>query len=189
MDCKKRKGHKLSEETKRKIGLGNKGKLLGRKRSPESIAKMVAANTKGKHFNCLVCNTEFWRSPSHIKKGDCKFCSRECYLRWQIGKPKSEAFKEFCRSRTGAKSPTWKGGVTPEHLRIRNSSELRAWRESVFLRDKHICQDCYAQCGNGVDVFLHAHHIKGFADYPELRFEISNGVTLCKGCHYKRHSK
>jgi len=177
-----------SEETKRKIGLGNKGKLLGRKKSPESVAKTAAANTTGRHFNCLICNAQFWRTPSAIKKGDCKFCSRECYLKWQVGRPKSEAFKEFCRSRTGDKSATWKGGITPEHLRIRNSSELRKWRESVFLRDKHTCQECQSKSEKGKTVYLHAHHIKSFSEYPELRFEINNGVTLCKKCHYKRHT-
>jgi 5-methylcytosine-specific restriction endonuclease McrA len=193
IDCmagrvRKRKGHKLSEETKAKIGNSNKGKLKGRKRTPESIAKTVAGKKKGKYFNCLVCNAEFWRSPSNIKNGNCKFCSRECYLKWQIGRPKSEAFKAYCRARTGDKCPTWKGGITPEHMRIRNSLELRTWRKSVFLRDNYICQDCQAKSEKGKTVYLHAHHLKSFSEYPELRFEINNGVTLCKKCHYTRHT-
>ena len=105
-----------SEETKRKIGLANKGKLKGRKRSPESIAKGSANLKRGSFFNCQVCDEQFWRAPSAIKKGQNKYCSKECYQIQQIGKPKSEAFKKYCRTRTGDKSPTWKGGVTPEHL-------------------------------------------------------------------------
>lgn len=179
---------KLSEETKRKIGISNKGKTLGRKRSPESIAKTVAGLTKGKYFNCILCNSEFWRKPSEIKNGNCKFCSRECYLKWQVGKPKNEAYKEFCRNRTGDKNPSWKGGITPENTKIRNSLEFRAWREAVFLRDKHTCQDCDDKSEKGKTVYLHAHHLKSFSEYVELRFEINNGITLCKKCHYKRHT-
>ena len=38
-------------------------------------------------------------------------------------------------------------------------------------------------CGDNKGGKLNAHHIKSFADYPELRFEVSNGITYCEDCH------
>lgn len=188
MDCMARAGRKHSPETRRKIGEANKGKLLGIKRSPELVERSAKNNRRGANFNCEVCEAQFWRQPSAIKKGQNRFCSRECYQAWQKGRPKSDAFKEFCRTRVGEKSPTWKGGVTPEHMRIRNSKAMADWRQIVFERDNYQCQRCGARCGGGVGVHLHAHHIKSFADYPGHRFDPANGLTLCKECHYEVHS-
>lgn len=74
----------------------------------------------------------------------------------------------------------WKGGVTPINRTIRNSLEMKIWREKVFERDNYTCQFCNKKGGN-----LNADHIKQFAYFPELRFKISNGRTLCKECHKK----
>jgi hypothetical protein len=56
--------------------------------------------------------------------------------------------------------------------------EYRLWRESVFMRDGFMCQSCHEKGGN-----LHADHIKPWRSFPELRYELSNGRTLCVGCH------
>lgn len=172
-------GH--SEETKRKIGIANTGKLKGRKRNPESVKKGALKRRKGKFFNCLKCNTVFWRRPSSIKKGQCKFCSKKCYQIYQKGISKNTGFK--LRPLTGELNKNWKGGITPESIKIRNSKQYKGWRLSVFKRDDFTCQECYARCGNGKNVYLEAHHIKPFATHKNLRFDLTNGITLCKKCH------
>lgn len=80
---------------------------------------------------------------------------------------------------SGSKCHFWKGGISPINKRIRRSLEYLEWRESVFKRDNWTCQNCNARDGRE----LHPHHIKSFSKYPELRFELSNGLTLCIGCH------
>ena len=80
-------------------------------------------------------------------------------------------------------SNNWKGGITPSSIAIRNSKEYKAWREYVFNRDNFTCQECGDTSRKGHSVFLEAHHIKPFATHTELRFDISNGVTLCRKCH------
>lgn len=61
--------------------------------------------------------------------------------------------------------------------------DYRLWREAVFQRDNYTCRDCNCKGGD-----LHAHHVKTYAEHPELRYEVSNGETLCVECHRKRHS-
>lgn len=83
----------------------------------------------------------------------------------------------------GEKSHFWKGGVTAINQIIRSSVEYKIWREAVFKRDDYTCIWCGARSQKGIKVILHADHIKPFAFYPELRFAIDNGRTLCKPCH------
>lgn len=63
----------------------------------------------------------------------------------------------------------------------RKSPEYRDWREDVIERDE-VCQ-C---CGNPEE--LHAHHIHKAEHFPELRFDVANGITLCKDCHHYVHN-
>ncbi len=90
-------------------------------------------------------------------------------------------------SARGEKSRFWKGGITPINRAIRNSIEYINWRRGVFERDNYTCVLCgiRGHKGLGKRVVLNADHIKPFATYPELRFELSNGRTLCVDCHRK----
>ncbi len=78
----------------------------------------------------------------------------------------------------GENNPNWKGGITPIYKKIRESLEYEEWRTKVFERDLYTCQEC-----GEIGGYLNADHIKPFAFYSELRFELSNGRTLCVPCH------
>lgn len=75
----------------------------------------------------------------------------------------------------------WKGGVYDTIAKIRNSPQYRKWKLSVRKKYNNTCAEC------GSNKKLHAHHIKPFAIFPELRFEISNGLLLCQSCHISYH--
>lgn len=75
--------------------------------------------------------------------------------------------------------------ITPENKKIRQSFEYKLWRKAVFEKDNYTCIWCGVKNGNGKNIILHADHIKPFALYPELRFAIDNGRTLCRECHKK----
>ena len=69
----------------------------------------------------------------------------------------------------------------------RFTQEYKDWRMAVFKRDNFTCQKCGV-----VGRELNAHHIKPYAKYKELRYDLSNGITLCEDCHklvHKRRTK
>lgn len=95
----------------------------------------------------------------NIHDHGCKFCYEE-------NKPRGE------------NHPLWKG-TSSEYEQIRKSREYIAWKVSVLRRDKHTCQCCGSKKGKK----LRAHHINSFANFPDLRLEVFNGITLCEDCH------
>ena len=86
--------------------------------------------------------------------------------------------EEAARKNSGSNNKSWKGGITSENNKIRTSKEMDKWKYSVFKRDSYTCQRCNRRGGD-----LNAHHILNFAEYPNLRFDIKNGATLCVDCH------
>lgn len=80
---------------------------------------------------------------------------------------------------SGKNNPSWKGGKTSIGILIRSSREYKLWRQAVFERDSFSC----IWCGDNKSGNLEADHIKPFAYFPELRYAIDNGRTLCKKCH------
>lgn len=88
------------------------------------------------------------------------------------------------KGRRGEKHHNWKGGVSPERHRAMSSAKYKSWKDTILKRDNYTCQICLV-----VGVFLHVDHIKKWSEYPELRYEVDNGRTLCVPCHYYVHFK
>ena len=80
---------------------------------------------------------------------------------------------------SGDKHYNWKGGYSQAY-RERRNGQYAHWRKQVFGRDDYTCRDCGIK-----GVYITAHHVKSFAYYPNLRYEIDNGLTLCEPCHSK----
>jgi len=87
-------------------------------------------------------------------------------------------------SKRGKNNPAWKGGVTDANRLARGTIESDEFRRIVFARDNYTCQLCGADKKR-----LEANHIKLFSENKELRFEPSNGITLCKDCHQSIRGK
>lgn len=171
-----KKGAKLSEETKRKIGLnGFHYGMLGKKHNDSTKQKL---STIRKGIKTGTLTEEHKIKISKANKGN---------VAWNKGKTglykhTLETRKRLSLAKKGNKSHLWKGGITQINSSIRNSIENRLWREAVFARDNWTCQK-YGTKG----CKLNAHHILNFAKHPELRFALDNGITLSNKAHREFH--
>ena len=157
-----KKGSKLPRETVEKIRLkllGNKYALgkTGYKHTEEAKIK-IRESKKGKKRN-ITWGKKIGESLKGIKH--------------------SEKFK---KNRIGEKNPNWRGGITPINLIIRHSLEYKLWQKACLVRDNFTDQKTGQKGG-----ILRIHHINNFADFPELRFALDNGITFSKETHNLFH--
>lgn len=79
----------------------------------------------------------------------------------------------------GKDHPMYIDGRTPE-MQILRQKFRQTISPIVLKRDNYTCVLCSKRGGD-----LHVDHIKGWSNYPDLRFDASNCRTLCVKCHYK----
>ena len=122
-------------------------------------------------YLCEECGKETKQKRANYDKAIHHFCSIRCATIFQG------------RLKSGENHWNWKGGISERNHLIRNSTEYKEWRMKVFQRDHFACVKCGYRSKEGGDI--RADHIKPFGLYPELRFEVSNGRTLCMPCDLK----
>lgn len=121
-------------------------------------------NIKNKERECPTCHKIFT-----AKSSEDKYCSWECYNKDRHMPKKEEHWN-------------WKDGVSLINDN-RDSFEYKTWRKAVYKKDNYKCVKC------GSKKKLNAHHIKSWKDYPALRYEVENGITLCEECHIQYHKE
>lgn len=169
---KGRKMPPMSEDTKKKIGDAHRGE--------KSVCfGKISPRNRQVSITCLMCDTIF---KVHPYRKNAKYCSRKCLGLSKRNKPAHNRGKHNFKN-SGANHWNWKNGATPINQKIRVSLEYKLWRKAVFARDNYKCVWCNKQSGKGEAVILNADHIKPFALYPEYRFLVENGRTLCRDCH------
>lgn len=154
--------------------------FIGRSYRPSKYCSRRCSNARNNHKRvyrvCQNCAAVYYAYPSQNHF----YCSWKCYTEFHRGKNHHRYGKPG--SFSGESHPQWKGGVTPANEKARKSTAYRDWREEIFARDNWTCQECGVRGGH-----LHAHHVFSFAQFPEHRFEVWNGITLCKECHASIH--
>ena len=121
---------------------------------------------KGGMHHCPDCNIEIgYRYSKNNKPVRCKQCASKFYR--------------------GKNSAFWKPDEQKSTLiskKIRHSADAKDWRNAVFVRDGYMCKIC----GENTRT-LAAHHLDAFEIFPEKRFDVDNGVTLCRVHHTQFH--
>ncbi len=102
---------------------------------------------------------------------------------WMSAEGKEKALSNLISAEKGKNHWNWKGGITEQNHLIRNSKEYKEWRKRVFERDRFTCVMCGYRSKKRKDI--RADHIKPFSLYPDLRFDVNNGRTLCLACDLK----
>lgn len=151
---------------------------------------------------CFYCKGDIIAKNAGYVKSYRKYCSHSCATAYRNKiTPKTQGQIDYARrlgfkqkgitrsvvtrqrmsiGQSGKRHWNWQGGKTPETVKERNSFKVKFWRQNIFKRDNYTCQSCFVRGS-----YLEAHHIKSWSQYPELRYELTNGVTLCRTCHEK----
>lgn len=165
----------------------------GQRLSPKTEFKPTARYVK---IPCRGCRGIVELTETKAKKYWSGFCSKKCaddakrtgFSVERICKQCGKKFKvrpvhkrsNFCSKKCYGKSKrkSW----TDFDKNIRQSWQYKEWRIKVLTKDNFVCRDCKKK-GNI------AHHLELFALNPKKRFEVKNGIALCRKCHLKRHQK
>lgn len=148
--------------------------------------------TKVYYLTCDKCNIEFFEGDPHTNEGKFHFCNDCSFVKEKITEREYLStigldIPIFHASVRDGNIVVWSGKKPPwekTSKELRNTTVYKEWRKSVFARDDYTCQHC-GQVGGE----LNAHHIKPYAKYKKLRYETSNGLTLCVSCHREEHKK
>lgn len=114
---------------------------------------------------------------SKLKRGTTKSCG--C---WNSENSRKRASVNLA-GRRGSAHPRWNDALTDEDRRHNREPEFQQWSRQILERDGFRCVACGAT-GAG----LNAHHLRSYKLHPDLRYELSNGITVCAPCHRAYHS-
>ncbi len=163
-----------SEETKLKQSLSNIGKNNPMYGKTTSIKQKEAArkNMIGNKYRKGL--TSPMKGKKHTKKTIKKICLTKLI---RGSTKKGEEHYRWIKDRNNLKRD-----VGSEE---RRSSIYKNWRRLICNIDNWKCKINNKDCNGRLEV----HHILGWVDYPELRYNINNGITLCHAHHPRKRAE
>lgn len=171
----------------------NKWTVIGNEISHRTLVGKLVRRIPCK-CNCgKESNVEIWK----LVKGkikECNHCNKLGHIPWNKNKKgvmptpwnKDKKWPEF----TGKNHPRWVKDRTMLQMygddnKDRRCSAAQAWRREVIKRDCNKCKMDNLDCKDRLEV----HHILGWKEYPELRYQVNNGITLCHAHHPRKRDE
>ncbi len=86
--------------------------------------------------------------------------------------------------RSGLNHPRWISDRSKIKLgdRVMHDPLTKQWRKQVKDRDNWSCRIADNNCDGKLEV----HHILRWSEFPELRYQPNNGITLCHAHHPRK---
>ena len=177
------KGKPRSAETRARISQSK----LGHKRSEETKRKLSAIHKEWCEDPTYVAKLSHPHSPETKQ-----LLSKQAKARWKTTEYR-DRIKEWSTRSISSRikmSIAKKGDKSfyvvgdNRYYPVRGGSH-RTWAKAVKIRDNYTCRLCNSALQSNK---LHAHHIKTYLDYPDLRDDVNNGITVCIPCHHKIHN-
>lgn len=136
---------------------------------------------------CVICNEEKELEEFRKRRIWYSHTCKKCYAaQYRTGKENTGRFKKghipWIKDKKGVKprtEPKYKKKGRPLTSETRYSLKFDIWGLHVKQRDSYTCR----RCGRKED--LHAHHIVPWKVDESKRFDLDNGITLCRTCHTK----
>lgn len=134
-----------------------------------SLTMKEKFNTEQMRNQCVKVAFDQWHD-NHERKDDLAKLNQD---RWSNVDYRDDVRAKISRSKGGSGDLA----VLDDYDR----TKMNNWCKSVKRRDNYICQKC------GTNENIHAHHIKPKSKFPELKYIVENGMSLCQKCHFDLH--
>jgi hypothetical protein len=178
-------GYLNSPETRRRISEAQKGRTpwnkgkIGVQISPRRGVPLPQA-TKDKIRTKLL--------GTHLPEEQRRKISRALSGRttWNKGVPHTQEHKrKIADAHRGSRSHFWIFDRSKLKKRDKRGDVANVeWRNQVKRLDGNRCRMRGSQCRGQLEV----HHILRWSDFPELRYNINNGITLCHYHHPRKRN-
>lgn len=148
--------------------------------------RLTTQYTSKRCHPCYLKSMKGERAPTFGKKWKVRDTSKMSLARIKVWSKSEDRKKQQSNRMSGSNNPKWiENRLLLAKRQERNDMAYKEWRRQVWLRDNFKCKIANQDCRGR----LEAHHILGWTEHPELRYEVNNGITLCHAHHPRKRAE